>query len=188
MWVHCEKLQENNFLQDQCDLSWMSWKFLNTFKTLQGSPYFIRTEQTLLKCTGVQWCFIFQKLRCLLTTRFQLFFLPITRIVKKNFTGHCIKVSKLPEVQWEAKISVLEEFDLACNIEIDVENLLALNVPLKMYTEILSICDILSKATIPAERRWTNDLCCVKNDYNNRNINEVFLNWLNHNIADALTK
>lgn len=57
-----------------------------------------------------------------------------------------------------------------------------------MYTDGLSLFDILTKATIPTKKSLMIDLFCVQNTYENDDIDSLFIIRTEHNLTDALTK
>ncbi len=81
-----------------------------------------------------------------------------------------------------------DAFDMALVIKHDLQNIMGKVVPLSMFTDSLSLFDVLTRAKVTTERRLMIDLQTVKESYDKKEINHVSFIRSEYNIADALTK
>ena len=81
-----------------------------------------------------------------------------------------------------------DAFDISYIIKRELQRLSARNVPLTMVTDSLSLFDIITRASITAEKRLMIDLETVNGTFKRREIEKMGFNRTEFNPADALTK
>lgn len=59
---------------------------------------------------------------------------------------------------------------------------------LQMHTDSFSFFDIMTKATVPSEKRLMIDLACVKDAYNTEETDNISFTRSEYNAADALSR
>lgn len=85
-------------------------------------------------------------------------------------------------------MALADGFDAAYAIRHDVERMTGKRVPLSVFTDSLSLFDVITKATLTAERRLMIDIAGVKQAYKTREIHTIGFIRTQYNPADALTK
>ena len=81
-----------------------------------------------------------------------------------------------------------DAFDMSLVIKHDLQNIMGKVVPLSMFTDSLSLLDVLTRAKVTTERRLMIDLQTVKESYDKKEIDNVSFIRSEYNISDALTK
>lgn len=79
-------------------------------------------------------------------------------------------------------------FDVPSRICLSVNNILCRIIPLHVYTKSRSLFDCLAKIGRTAEKRLFIDLCMLQQNYERREITEVFWNPTEQNPAHSFTK
>lgn len=64
-----------------------------------------------------------------------------------------------------ALMALADAFDKAYIIKYDLQMLFNKQIPLTFYTDSMSICDVMTKASTTPEKRFMIDLKSVKNAY-----------------------
>jgi hypothetical protein len=85
-------------------------------------------------------------------------------------------------------MALADAFDAAYSLKHDLQAMLGHEVPITIYTDSLSLFDVLTKATIPMEKRLMIDVLAIKDAYKNRELNTIGFIRTNDNPADVLTK
>ena len=81
-----------------------------------------------------------------------------------------------------------DAFDMSLVIKHDLQNITGKFVPLSMFTDSLSLFDVLTRAKTTTEKRLMIDLQTVKDSYDKKEIESVSFVRSEYNVADALTK
>ena len=81
-----------------------------------------------------------------------------------------------------------DAFDVAFAIRHDLERMIGNKVPISMFTDSLSLFDVMTKATIKTEESLMIDLTVVQECYNNSKLDQIGFIRSENNPADALTK
>ena len=81
-----------------------------------------------------------------------------------------------------------DAFDMAFVIKIDLERMLGNSIPISMVTDSLSLFDVVTRASVFAEKRLLIDIEAVKGAYKSNEIETVGFVRTSNNPADALTK
>ena len=85
-------------------------------------------------------------------------------------------------------MALADAFDAAFTIKHDTERALEATLNIFMLTDSLSLFDVITKATVTAEKRLLIDLKDVKGAYKRHEISQVGFIRSEFNPADALTK
>ena len=85
-------------------------------------------------------------------------------------------------------MALADGFDAGYSIRHDLARMIGRKIPISMFTDSLSLFDVVTKATITAERRLMIDIAGVKQAYKTREIHTLGFIRTNYNVADALTK
>ena len=81
-----------------------------------------------------------------------------------------------------------DAFDMAFTIKYDMQMIMKQYIPLNMYTDSLSLFDVLTKSTTTTEKRLMIDLRSVRECYENQELDNVAHIRSQFNPADSLTK
>eukprot|EP00171_Calliarthron_tuberculosum_P023435 IDg23435t1 len=81
-----------------------------------------------------------------------------------------------------------DAFDQSYIIKWDLEKILYMNIPLRMFTDSKQLFDVITKASHPTEKRLMIDIASVREAYDEFEISNVGLVSGASNPADALTK
>lgn len=84
-------------------------------------------------------------------------------------------------------MALWDAYDIMLLIKTDIYNTILEEAWLEMYTDCLSKYNILTRATIYVEKRFLSNLFCVRNAYENDDINNDFSTSSEHNLTNALT-
>jgi hypothetical protein len=79
-------------------------------------------------------------------------------------------------------------FDAAYSLKHDLQTILKRRVDILMYTDSLSLFDVITKSSTTAEKRLMIDLVVVREAYDRMEIAQLAFLRINWNPADALTK
>jgi hypothetical protein len=79
-------------------------------------------------------------------------------------------------------------FDASYSLKPDLQTILKRSVDILMYTDSLSLFDVMSKSSTTAEKRLMIDLVVVREAYDSMEIEQFAFLRTNWNPADALTK
>jgi hypothetical protein len=79
-------------------------------------------------------------------------------------------------------------FDAAYSLKHDLQTILKRSVDKLMYTDRLSLFDVITKSSTTAEKRLMIDLVVVREAYDRMEIAQLAFLRTNWNPADALTK
>ena len=85
-------------------------------------------------------------------------------------------------------MALADGFDAGYAIRHDLERMTRRKIPISMFTDSLSLFDVVTKATITTERRLMIDIAGVKQAYKAKEIHTLGFIRTNYNVADALTK
>jgi hypothetical protein len=85
-------------------------------------------------------------------------------------------------------IAFAEAFDRAFVMRSDLEDMLGISIPLRMYTDNQSLFDVISKGSMTAERRLQIDIALAREGFDRNWISDIALVSSKDNLADALTK
>ena len=85
-------------------------------------------------------------------------------------------------------MALADGFDVAYSMRHDIERMTGKKIPLSVFTDSLSLFDVITKATLTAERRLMIDVAGVKEAYKTRDIHTIGFIRTQYNPADALTK
>jgi hypothetical protein len=85
-------------------------------------------------------------------------------------------------------MALADVFDAACTRKHDLQAILKQKVPLTLHTDSLSLFDVLTKATLPTEKRLAIDVLAIKDAYKNRELDTIAFIRTHDNPADVLTK
>lgn len=85
-------------------------------------------------------------------------------------------------------MALADGFDAAYALRHDIERMTGKRIPLSVFTDSLSLFDVITKATLTAERRLMIDVAGVKQAYNSQKIHTIGLIRMQYTPADALTK
>ena len=86
------------------------------------------------------------------------------------------------------KMAFADAFDMYYVVKRELERLFGRNIPLTMVTDSLALFDVITRASITAEKRLMIDLGTVKGAYKRREIEKMGFIRTAFNPADALTK
>jgi hypothetical protein len=81
-----------------------------------------------------------------------------------------------------------EAFDRSFVLKGDLEDLLNVKIPIRMYTDSQSLFDFISKGSMTAERRLPIDIALARERFDRKWISRIALLASLDNLADALTK
>ena len=81
-----------------------------------------------------------------------------------------------------------DAFDMAFAIKYDPSKMMKSHVPITALTDSLSLFDVITKATLPTEKRLMVDLQTVKELYKKGKLDNIWFIRSEFNPADALTK
>jgi hypothetical protein len=85
-------------------------------------------------------------------------------------------------------MALSDVFDAAYIMKHDLQAILKQKVPLTLHTDSLSLFDVLTKATLPTEKRLAIDVLAIKDAYKNREFDTIAFIRTHDNPADVLTK
>jgi hypothetical protein len=85
-------------------------------------------------------------------------------------------------------MALAEAFDAAYSHKHDVQGILKKEVPITLYTDSLSLLDVISKSTMPREKRLAIDIEAMKRAYKRRDVETIAFIRTDVNPADALNK
>jgi hypothetical protein len=85
-------------------------------------------------------------------------------------------------------IAFAEAFDRSFVLKSDLEDMLNVKIPIRMYTDSQSLFDVISKGSMTAERRLQIDIALAREGFDRKWISDIALVASLDNLADALTK
>jgi hypothetical protein len=85
-------------------------------------------------------------------------------------------------------MALADAFDAAYSLKHDVQGMLQQEVPITLYTDWLSLFDVITKSTMPREKRLAIDIEEMKGAYKRREVETIAFIRTNVNPADMLTK
>jgi hypothetical protein len=85
-------------------------------------------------------------------------------------------------------IALAEAFDRSFILKHDIEDMLGIQVPLKLYTDSQSLFDVITKGSMTSERRLMIDIALAQEAFKRHWISNIGLVPSEHNLADGLTK
>jgi hypothetical protein len=85
-------------------------------------------------------------------------------------------------------IAFAEAFDSSFVLKSDLEDMLNMRIPIRMYTDSQSLFDVISKGSMTAERRLQIDIALAREGFDRKWISNIALIASQDNLADALTK
>jgi hypothetical protein len=85
-------------------------------------------------------------------------------------------------------MALADAFDAAYSLKHDLQSILQRKIPITIFTDSLSLFDVLTKATVPREKRLMIDLMAIKCAYKNGELETIAFIRTQHNPADVLTK
>ena len=81
-----------------------------------------------------------------------------------------------------------DSFDMAFMIRYDIQKMMNIRKPIMIFTDSLSLFDVITKASTTVEKRLMIDLEVVKMAYQQNEMQQMGFIRSEHNIADCLTK
>jgi hypothetical protein len=85
-------------------------------------------------------------------------------------------------------MALADAFDMAHALKHDMEMIIKQKVPIVILTDSLSLFDVITRASITAEKRLMIDLCVVKQAYERSEVGTIGFVRTEHNPADVLAK
>jgi hypothetical protein len=85
-------------------------------------------------------------------------------------------------------IAFNEAFDRSFVLNSDLEDMLNLGIPIRMYADSQSLFDVISKGSMTAERRLKTDIALARECIDRKWTSKIALIAYHDNLADALAK
>ena len=85
-------------------------------------------------------------------------------------------------------MALADAFDMAYTIKFDLQAICHQQTPLTMYTDSLSLFDVLTKASMTTEKRLMIDIQCIKDFSRKMEVDDIAYVKSEYDIADPLTK
>ena len=118
----------------------------------------------------------------------------IVLLLGKNGTAHILNYSSRKKRRVTRSVlgcevfAFADAFDSAYVLRQDLQQLLNVNIPLKMFTDSKSLFDVITKCTMTAEKRLMIDIFAINQAYDGREITNVGFVRSENNIANGFTK